>query len=112
MEILYLHLTGLSKNIFIVIYLIEHHHHYQAQPGSGYADGLGTVARFSAPESVAFLDGGHVIVVADTGILIYVYICIVILIYGYICISMYIYMYTHVYVYVYIHIWTADMLLL
>jgi hypothetical protein len=53
-------------NYFIVINLIKHHH-YQAQPGSGYADGLGTVARFSAPESVAFLDGGHVIVVADTG---------------------------------------------
>ena len=41
--------------------------HFKSPPQSGFADGPGTLARFAAPESVAFLDGGHVIVVADTG---------------------------------------------
>ena len=38
----------------------------KATPYSGYADGLGTESRFSAPEGVAFMDG-HNIAVADTG---------------------------------------------
>lgn len=39
---------------------------FKATPLTGYADGSGLVARFSAPESVAFLDG-DLFVVADTG---------------------------------------------
>ncbi|RYH31100.1 hypothetical protein EON65_03370 [archaeon] len=39
---------------------------FQATPLTGYADGLGLEARFSAPESVAFLNGNY-FVVADTG---------------------------------------------
>lgn len=38
----------------------------KATPLSGYADGLGNISRFSAPESVAFMDNGF-IAVADTG---------------------------------------------
>jgi len=43
--------------------------HYKSSPAAGYADGAGLVARFSAPESVAFLarNRGDVFVVADTG---------------------------------------------
>eukprot|EP00981_Chlorochromonas_danica_P005114 scaffold1035_cov192-Ochromonas_danica.AAC.9 len=39
---------------------------FKATPLTGYADGSGLVARFSAPESVAFLEG-DLFVVADTG---------------------------------------------
>ena len=56
-------LTGLCGNST----LDEIDSHMKSPPQSGFADGPGTLARFSAPESVAFLDGGHVIVVADTG---------------------------------------------
>ena len=38
----------------------------KATPLSGYGDGTGLEARFSAPEGVAFMDGGYV-AVADTG---------------------------------------------
>lgn len=38
----------------------------KATPYSGYADGLGNISRFSAPEGVAFMDD-HYVVVADTG---------------------------------------------
>jgi hypothetical protein len=38
----------------------------RATPNSGYADGLGLEARFSAPQGVAFMDNGN-IAVADTG---------------------------------------------
>jgi len=38
----------------------------KASPNSGYADGSGLVARFSAPESVAFLNN-EILLVADTG---------------------------------------------
>ena len=39
---------------------------FKATPLTGYADGLGTEARFSAPESVTFMDGNY-FVIADTG---------------------------------------------
>ena len=56
-------LSGLCGNST----LDETDSHFKSPPQSGFADGPGTLARFAAPESVAFLDGGHVIVVADTG---------------------------------------------
>jgi hypothetical protein len=40
--------------------------HFPAKPLTGYADGNGLEARFSAPESVAYMEGDY-FVVADTG---------------------------------------------
>ena len=54
--------TGLCGNN----YISETDYQFKATPISGFADGSGLVARFSAPESVGFLEGNHY-VVADTG---------------------------------------------
>lgn len=54
--------TGLCGNN----YISETDYEFPAVPLTGFADGNGLVARFSAPESVAFLDGDFY-VVADTG---------------------------------------------
>ena len=56
-------LTGLCGNSTIS----QSDTHYKAHPQSGYADGPGSLARFSAPEGLTFLDGGNIFVVADTG---------------------------------------------
>lgn len=54
--------TGLCGNNTLSAAELE----FQASPLTGYADGSGDEARFSAPESVAFMDGDY-FAVADTG---------------------------------------------
>ena len=55
-------LTGLCGNNT----LTEVDSKFRATPISGYADGTGDEARFSAPQGVAFMDDGYV-AIADTG---------------------------------------------
>ena len=55
-------LSGLCGNST----LSETKSHFKATPNSGYADGSGLTARFSAPAGVTYMDAGY-IAVADTG---------------------------------------------